>query len=127
MSHLYWRYASRCLLGPAIILAAFFGYLAGIEPSGEVMGRAKVFVRSGLRLALALAVLAGVTMPLLRNADAANLVIDAESGIVISSDAPNHLWYPASLTKMMTVYVALSEIDAGRLSFDDKIKVSAAA
>src|SRR5262245_21847532 len=28
---------------------------------------------------------------------------------------------------MMTVYVALSEIDAGRLSFDDKIKVSAAA
>ncbi|NJM91924.1 MAG: D-alanyl-D-alanine carboxypeptidase [Rhodospirillaceae bacterium] len=60
-------------------------------------------------------------------ARAASLVVDVETGQVISSDAPNHLWYPASLTKMMTVYVALSEIEAGRLSFDDKIKVSSYA
>jgi D-alanyl-D-alanine carboxypeptidase len=91
------------------------------------MGRAKVFVRSGLRVALALAVLTGGSNLLTRDAAAASLVIDAESGVVLSSDAPNHLWYPASLTKMMTVYVALAEIDAGRLEFDDKIKVSAAA
>ena len=91
------------------------------------MGRAKVFVRSGLRVALVLAVLAGSANLFMRDAAAASLVIDAESGVVLSSDAPNHLWYPASLTKMMTVYVALAEIDAGRLSFDDKIKVSAAA
>lgn len=91
------------------------------------MGRAKFFVRTGLRVALALAVLAGGGTALVRSATAASLLIDAESGAVISSDAPNHLWYPASLTKMMTVYVALAEIDAGRLSFDDKIKVSAAA
>ena len=90
------------------------------------MGRAKVFVRSGLRVALALAVLAGSSLSM-RDAAAASLVIDAESGVVISADASNHLWYPASLTKMMTVYVALAEIDAGKLSFDDKIKVSAAA
>lgn len=57
-------------------------------------------------------------------ARAASLVVDVETGQVIASDAPNHLWYPASLTKMMTVYVALSEIEAGRLSFDDKIEVS---
>lgn len=57
-------------------------------------------------------------------ASAASLVVDAQSGAVISSDAPNHLWYPASLTKLMTVYVALSEIKAGRLSFDDVIVVS---
>ena len=61
------------------------------------------------------------------DARAASLVVDVETGQVISSDAPNHLWYPASLTKMMTVYVALSEIEAGRLSFDDKIKVSSYA
>ena len=58
---------------------------------------------------------------------AASLVVDVETGQVIASDAPNHLWYPASLTKMMTVYVALSEIEAGRLSFDDRIKVSSYA
>lgn len=57
-------------------------------------------------------------------ASAANIVVEAGTGAVISADAPNHLWYPASLTKLMTVYVALSEIEAGRLSFDDKIKVS---
>ena len=73
---------------------------------------------------LAAAVLLGLVS--LRSASAASLVVDAETGAVISADAPNHLWYPASLTKMMTVYVALSEIEAGRLSFDDKIKVSAA-
>jgi D-alanyl-D-alanine carboxypeptidase len=28
------------------------------------------------------------------DARAASLVIDVESGQVISSDAPNHLWYP---------------------------------
>jgi D-alanyl-D-alanine carboxypeptidase len=52
------------------------------------------------------------------------LVVDAQSGAVISSDAPNHLWYPASLTKLMTVYIALAEIKAGRLRFEDVIVVS---
>ena len=60
-------------------------------------------------------------------ASAASIVIEADTGTVISADAPNHLWYPASLTKLMTVYVALSEIEAGRLRFNDKIKVSAHA
>ncbi len=60
-------------------------------------------------------------------ARAANLIVDVETGQIISAAAPNHLWYPASLTKMMTVYVALSEIDAGRLRFEDKITVSARA
>jgi D-alanyl-D-alanine carboxypeptidase len=67
-----------------------------------------------------------VSMPLsaARPAIAANIVVDAGTGTVLSSDAPNHLWYPASLTKLMTVYIALSEIEAGRLRFEDKIKVS---
>lgn len=62
-----------------------------------------------------------------RPSHGASLVVDAQSGAVLSADAPNHLWYPASLTKMMTVYVALSEITAGRLSFDDTITVSSRA
>lgn len=106
--------------------AAFFGYLAGIQAFGEVMGRLRALVGRGLRVALAFAMLAS-GLALSAHAQAASLVIDAESGTVLSADAPNHLWYPASLTKMMTVYVALAEIDAGRLSFDDKVKVSAAA
>jgi len=73
------------------------------------------------------AILAGLFLAGSGTARAASLVVDVETGQVISADAPNHLWYPASLTKMMTVYVALSEIEAGRLSFDDKIIVSANA
>jgi D-alanyl-D-alanine carboxypeptidase len=55
---------------------------------------------------------------------AANIVVEAKTGTVLSAEAPNHLWYPASLTKLMTVYIALSEIEAGRLRFEDKIEVS---
>lgn len=59
-----------------------------------------------------------------REACAASLLVDAGTGAIIFADAANHLWYPASLTKMMTVYVALGEIKVGRLSFDDRIVVS---
>lgn len=59
-----------------------------------------------------------------RAAQAASIVVDAGTGMVLSAEEPNHLWYPASLTKLMTVYVALAEIEAGRLGFEDQIKVS---
>jgi D-alanyl-D-alanine carboxypeptidase len=87
----------------------------------------KAFVCRGPHAAVALAILVGLFVAGGESARAANLVVDVETGQIVSADAPNHLWYPASLTKMMTVYVTLSEIAAGRLSFDDKIKVSAHA
>ena len=62
-----------------------------------------------------------------RSASATSVVVDAVSGAVLSAEAPNHLWYPASLTKLMTVYVALAEIGAGRLSLADRLTVSARA
>jgi D-alanyl-D-alanine carboxypeptidase len=66
----------------------------------------------------------GVAIMPVREAAAASLLVDAGTGAVIFADAAHHLWYPASLTKMMTVYVTLEEIRAGRLSFDDKLIVS---
>jgi D-alanyl-D-alanine carboxypeptidase len=57
----------------------------------------------------------------------AAFVIDANTGRVLHeqfADAPR---YPASLTKMMTLYMVFGEIDQGRLSFDSKITVSARA
>ena len=88
----------------------------------------KAFVCKGPYTLMALvAILAGLFLAGGGPARAASLVVDVETGQVISADAPNHLWYPASLTKMMTVYIALTEIEAGRLGFDDKIKVSAHA
>jgi D-alanyl-D-alanine carboxypeptidase len=55
------------------------------------------------------------------------MVIDANTGHVLhaaSADAPR---YPASLTKMMTLYLAFEEIEQGRLSYATMISVSQAA
>src|SRR5688572_22733356 len=54
----------------------------------------------------------------------AAMVLDANTGKVLHeqfADAPR---YPASLTKMMTLYLVFGEIEAGRLSYDTKITVS---
>ncbi|MFA5950712.1 MAG: D-alanyl-D-alanine carboxypeptidase [Hyphomicrobium sp.] len=54
----------------------------------------------------------------------AALVVDANTGAVLHeqfADAPRH---PASLTKMMTLYMAFSEIAARRLSISSKLTVS---
>ena len=45
-----------------------------------------------------------------------SLVIDQDTGAVISAQDATEPWYPASLTKLMTAYVVLDEIRAGRLS-----------
>ncbi len=55
------------------------------------------------------------------------LVIDQDTGAVISAQDATEPWYPASLTKLMTAYVVLDEIRAGRLSPDSLIVVSANA
>lgn len=55
----------------------------------------------------------------------ASIVIDAESGLVlqeVNADAQN---YPASLTKMMTLYLLFEQIDAGRVRLDQQLAVSA--
>ncbi len=78
----------------------------------------------GVGIAVILLTLIGVPMGASRVAAAANIVVEAGTGAVLAADSPNRLWYPASLTKLMTVYIALSEIEAGRLGFEDKIKVS---
>lgn len=56
-----------------------------------------------------------------------NLVVDADSGQVIIAEEPNALWYPASLTKMMTVYVAFLDIKAGKHRLDETVTVSPTA
>jgi D-alanyl-D-alanine carboxypeptidase len=78
----------------------------------------------GVGIAAVLLMLVGMPLGAARPALAASIVVDAGTGTVLSAESPNHLWYPASLTKLMTVYVALSEIEAGRLRFEDEIKVS---
>ena len=57
----------------------------------------------------------------------ASIVIDANSGKVLYSRNSDAYRYPASLTKMMTLYMTFEAVSAGRMSMDDQITVSAAA
>lgn len=56
-----------------------------------------------------------------------SVVVDQDTGAVLSAQDATEPWYPASLTKLMTAYVVLDEIRAGRLSPDSLIVVSANA
>ncbi len=54
----------------------------------------------------------------------AAVVMDARDGKILharSADTPLH---PASLTKMMTLYLVFEEIRAGRMSLDQKVRIS---
>ncbi len=55
------------------------------------------------------------------------LVADADSGQVLMQSDATEVWYPASLTKLMTVYVALDAVRSGKLTMDTPIVVSARA
>ena len=55
------------------------------------------------------------------------VVIDVGSGEVLYQEQAAQTWYPASLTKLMTVYVALTAVRAHRISLDTPLIVSARA
>ncbi len=55
------------------------------------------------------------------------IVVDASSGRVLHAEDATLAWYPASITKLMTTYVVLSEIRAGRVTFETPLAVSATA
>ena len=51
----------------------------------------------------------------------AALVMDARTGKVIKAVNADTRVHPASLTKMMTLYIVFDEIRRGRLSLDQKV------
>jgi D-alanyl-D-alanine carboxypeptidase len=55
------------------------------------------------------------------------LIVDAASGRELASEQPDELRHPASLAKLMTLYLTFSALDSGRLSLGDGLAVSAAA
>lgn len=64
-----------------------------------------------------------VTSPL-RAAPYAAIVMDARTGEVLYEKNANTRLHPASLTKMMTLYIVFQEIEAGNLSLDTKVTIS---
>ena len=52
------------------------------------------------------------------------LLVDMQSGEVLYNDDGGKPWHPASLTKLMTAYVAFAAVAQGRISLDTTIKIS---
>ncbi|WP_428408943.1 D-alanyl-D-alanine carboxypeptidase [Hyphococcus sp.] len=71
--------------------------------------------------------LIGFAAPAAANSKYAAYVVHADSGDVLFDRYSTGTRYPASLTKMMTLYLLFDELEAGRLSLDSKISVSAHA
>jgi len=57
----------------------------------------------------------------------AAIVVDANSGSILHASNPDALRHPASLTKIMTLYMLFERLEAGKLKLDSHLKVSAHA
>jgi D-alanyl-D-alanine carboxypeptidase len=55
------------------------------------------------------------------------IVLDVETGQVLRELNPDAVTYPASLTKMMTLYLTFEALNSGKLRLDQYFQVSAAA
>src|SRR5581483_9322957 len=85
--------------------------------------------RRGLARLLAAAAAAVIAVAASAHAagKSAVLVIDANTGRVLHESAADEPRHPASLAKMMTLYLTFELIEQGRLSYQTKIKISANA
>src|SRR5438874_13344328 len=57
----------------------------------------------------------------------ADIVIDANSGTILHATNPDARRHPASLTKIMTLYLLFEQLEAGKLKLDSALKVSSEA
>lgn len=93
--------------------------------------RAGRFARSVVWCIAAAFLISSATIAIADEAEAnpkySGIVIDAKTGKALYSYKPDAKRHPASLTKIMTLYVLFEELEAGRLSLSSPLKVSSAA
>lgn len=94
---------------------------AGRQRVGDVVSLLGRILRTGFVLIVAVAILAAGP---LQAAPFAAIVMDARNGEILYEKNANTRLHPASLTKMMTLYIVFQEIEAGNISLDTKVTVS---
>jgi D-alanyl-D-alanine carboxypeptidase len=53
-----------------------------------------------------------------------SIIVDGNSGTTLSSNSPDASRHPASLTKIMTLYLLFERLDAGKMKLDTEMQVS---
>ena len=54
----------------------------------------------------------------------ASIIVDANSGATLASNSPDGVRHPASLTKIMTLYLLFERLEAGKITLDTEMPVS---
>ncbi|QOZ33955.1 D-alanyl-D-alanine carboxypeptidase [Bradyrhizobium sp. CCBAU 53421] len=54
----------------------------------------------------------------------ASIVVDGNTGSVLTANSPDGLRHPASLTKIMTLYLLFERLDSGKMKLDTEMPVS---
>jgi D-alanyl-D-alanine carboxypeptidase len=97
---------------------------SGICGGAVTSGARRVLSTLGVLL-VAVALSAGLLAPAAQaNPKFAAITVDARNGKVLFSSNADAIRHPASLTKMMTLYVLFQELKAGRLSLNSPIRMS---
>lgn len=77
-------------------------------------------------IAVLISSIAGYSSPAFAKANPryASLVMDADTGVVLSQSNPDKKLHPASLTKVMTLLMVFEAIEQGKLTLRDRVPVS---
>jgi D-alanyl-D-alanine carboxypeptidase len=54
----------------------------------------------------------------------ASIIVDANSGATLASNSPDGIRHPASLTKIMTLYLLFERLESGKMTLDTEMPVS---
>jgi D-alanyl-D-alanine carboxypeptidase len=54
----------------------------------------------------------------------ASIIVDANSGATLASNSPDGVRHPASLTKVMTLYLLFERLESGKITLDTEMPVS---
>ena len=99
-----------------------------IEFSGENKKTTmnKTIVSTSIKTISKLAFVVLVSMFISTNVQAStsSIIIDANTGEVLSAQSADTLRYPASLTKLMTLYITFDALERGIIKLEDELPVS---
>lgn len=104
------------MMGPSVVFKSLYKAVYS-------MGRHTSCLRRGLILPV-LAVLLATFIPNIAEAKYAAFVVDANTGKVYYARNADTRRFPASLTKMMTLYMAFEALGTGKLKMDQPLPVS---
>ena len=66
----------------------------------------------------------GVWAPLAGARVQASILLNAETGKILEANNPDSLCYPASLTKLMTLYITFQQLNSGKMTLGQELPVS---